>query len=326
MVLFSGTPRPRLGGWTQGTAPARWKTGASRVLVVLAVLLAAYFTIGSFALHRIDDDTGFAPPNPVIGGSHTVNMAAALIEREVVLHEWQPNDPWFTPDGLLDNTPNFQQGILSAIGRLSFELLDQFGRMRGSSQADPDLERAAGLLQFPGNVWIIDFSKSLMPTIPSEDQYRAALRALVSYNTRVAAGNAVFDRRADSLAATILRVAADLGSQSALIDAHLEQSSGFIFNRSADDLFYQTKGKLYAYHMLLREVGRDFERVILERNLKTVWEQTMESLREAAVLQPPVVLDASTDSRLFASHLASQGFYLLRALVQLNEAAKVLGV
>jgi hypothetical protein len=52
----------------------------------------------------------------------------------------------------------------------------------------------------------------------------------------------------------------------------------------------------------------------------------MVSLREAAELHPPVVLDAPPDSRLFASHLGSQGFYLLRALVQLNEVAKVLAV
>ena len=39
-----------------------------------------------------------------------------------------------------------------------------------------------------------------------------------------------------------------------------------------------------------------------------------------------LVLDAPPDSRLFASHLGSQGFYLLRALVQLNEVAKVLSV
>ncbi|QQP87595.1 DUF2333 family protein [Skermanella sp. TT6] len=325
MVLFNETMRLTQRDRIAGPATS-WQQRTVRILVVLTVLLTAYLVIGNFASHRIDDDIYFVPPNPVAGGSYTVNMAAALIEREVVTHQWQPNDPWFMPDGLLDNTPNFQQGIISAVGRLSFELLDQLGRVRGSSQADPDLERAAGLLQFPGDIWIIDFSKSLMPTIPSEDQYRAALRALVSYNTRLAQGQAVFDRRADSLAATVQRVAADLGSRSALIDAHLEHSSGFILNRSADDLFYQNKGRLYAYYLLLREIGRDFERVIQERNLQTVWAQTMESLRQAAVLQPTVVLDASTDSALFASHLASQGFYLLRALVQLNEVTKVLGV
>jgi hypothetical protein len=324
--MFSGLSRSSPRRWTRALLGTRWQQGLRRGLLLTAAVVTAYLGIGSIAYHRIDDDTGFAAPAPTAGGSYTIDMAAALIEREVVLHEWQPNDPWFTPDGLLDNTPNFQQGIISAIGRLSFEMLDQLGRSRGSSQADPDLERAAGLLQFPGNIWIFDFSKSTMPTIPSEDQYRAALNALVSYNTRLAAGEAVFDRRADSLAATVLRVAADLGSQSAQIDAHLEHSSGFILNRSSDDLFYQTKGKLYAYYLLLREIGHDFERVIQERNLQAVWGQAMITLREAAELQPAVVLDAPPDSRLFASHLGSQGFYLLRALVQLNEVAKVLSV
>src|SRR3712207_2664977 len=120
-----------------------------------------------------------------------------------------------------------------------------------------------------------------MPTIPSEDQYRAARQGLIAYNERLARGGAVFDRRAASLAATVDRVVADLGSQSALLDLHLTTASGRVLNPQADDLLYATKGKLYAYHLLLRELGRDFEALVRERGLQAVWAQTMASLREA---------------------------------------------
>jgi hypothetical protein len=288
-----------------------------------ASLLAAYFGLGSLAAHRIDDDPDFRPPSPVAGGSRAIDMAAALIEREVVLHAWQPNDPWFLPNGPLDNTPNFQAGIKDALARFSVELVDQLGRTRGSSRADPDLERAAGLLQFPGDVWYLDLRKSLMPAIPSEDQYRAAREALVAYNGRLARNAAVYDRRTDSLAAAIERIALDLGSQSGLIDQHLRAKSGgwWPLNPEADDLFYRTKGRLYAYHLLLQELGRDFEPVIQANNLGAVWAQGMASLREAGTLQPRFVLDGEPGSGLFANHLASQGFLLKRALVQLREMA-----
>ena len=61
--------------------------------------------------------------------------------------------------------------------------------------------------------------------------------------------------RTDSLAATLDRIALDLGSQSALIDQHLRETGLWPIKFDADRLFYQVKGRLYAYHMLLQELG-----------------------------------------------------------------------
>ena len=104
------------------------------------------------------------------------------------------DDPFFQPGVMLDNMPNFQQGIMSALARFGFELTDQLGRTRGSSEADPDLQRAAGLLQYPGNVWIWNPSVSLAPRASSESQYRDAREKLLTYNRRLAAGNALPNR------------------------------------------------------------------------------------------------------------------------------------
>ena len=43
--------------------------------------------------------------------------------------------------------PNYQRGMISALGRFSTELMDQLGRTRGSSQTDRDLEQARLNLQ-----------------------------------------------------------------------------------------------------------------------------------------------------------------------------------
>lgn len=290
----------------------------------LVLLVCLYYGLGSILAHRIDADPDFAPAAPTTGGSRAVDMAAALLAREVVEHRWQPNDPWFMPNGLLDNTRSFQAGIQAALARFSFELVDQVGRTRGSSRADPDLERAAGLLQFPPDIWYFDLSKSFLPTITSERQYRAARQALLAYNRRLAEGRAVFDRRTDSLSATIARVVADLGSQSAAIDQHLRTTSGWFIHPKADDLFYANKGRLYAYYLLLRELGHDFGDIITKDNQEALWTQAMASLREAGRLQPWVVLDGAPEGRIFANHLATQGFYLKRALVQLKEVSDAL--
>ena len=145
-------------------------------------------------------------------------MAAALIDREVNQNGWPANDPFFLPGTVLDNMPNYQTGIIQALGRFAVEMVDQIGRTRGSSQADPDLDKAAGLLKYAPNVWIFDFSTSLAPTASSESQYRAAHQALLAYNEKLMSNKAVFERRTDNLLATLDRFAADIGSVSAIID------------------------------------------------------------------------------------------------------------
>ena len=311
-------PRRR---WLSGRGALRW-SGWSLVALVVGGLL--YYAVGGFVMNVIDDDPAFQPAECPPGSSKAVAAAAALIDREVNQHFWVANDPFFYPSAWLDNTPNYQQGIIYALSRFTVEMTDQIGRTRGSSEADRDLDRAAGLLKFPGNVWIYDLSTSFLPTASSESQYRAARRALLAYNDRLAAGQAVFERRSDNLLATIERIAADLGSASATIDQHLAASRGWSIDTRVDDIFYGVKGRLYGYHVLLRALGEDFAPIIKERQLAGAWSQMLESLRQAAVLDPLVVVNGEPDGLYFPSHLAVQGFYLLRSRTQLREISSIL--
>lgn len=311
-------PRRRL---LPGKGLLRWSGWSLAVLVALSVL---YYLVGGIVMNVVDDDPDFRPAEIQPGASRAVAAAAGLIDREVNQHHWVANDPFFYPSVWLDNTPNYQQGIVYALSRFAIEMTDQIGRTRGSSEADADLDRAAGLLKYPGNVWIYDISTSLLPTASSESQYRSARRALLAYNDRLTAGQAVFERRADNLLATIDRIASDLGSASATIDQHLAQTRDAWVDTRVDDVFYGVKGRLYGYYILLREIGDDFEPVLKEKQLGQVWAQMLDSLRQAAVLNPLVVVNGSPDGLYFPSHLAVQGFYLLRARTQLREIGSIL--
>jgi hypothetical protein len=323
-ILLADQPRRRLALWPRfrGTGMRR-RVFWGLLAVVLAILLL-YYPLGALWVHEIDDDPEFAPAEVPAGGSYAVAMAAALIGREVREHSWPANHPWFLPGAVLDNMPNYQQGIIQALRRFALEMTDQIGRARGSSQADGDLERARSLLNYASDVWVWDISVSLLPTATSPQQYKAAEEALLSYNSRLAAGAAVFDRRADNLLATLDRIAKDLGSSSAALEQQVEQHSGAWIDLQADDLFYRTKGELYAYALVLRELGRDFEPVIRERGLQTVWANMVGNLFTAALLQPWVVTNGAPDSQALPSHLSAQGFFLLRARSQIYEIADVL--
>jgi hypothetical protein len=300
----------------------RWiKIGGLALLAVLAV----YFVGGALWLNQIDDNLDFGLQSSAPkGGARSVAVAADLINREINTHRWVANDPFFMPGSLLDNMPNFQMGIIAALSRFTIELGDQIARTRGSSQIDQDLNRAAGLLRYPGTVWIFDLSTSWAPTASSESQYRRAMRALRDYNERLAMGQAVFETRADNLQATLERFTADLGSASAAIDHEVIERSGFGIDFKADDLFYTNKGRLYAYFLLLRALGADFDKVIRDRDLGGAWAQMLGSFRDAALLQPWVVVNGPPDGQFLPSHLAAQGFFLLRARTQLKEITNIL--
>lgn len=308
------------------TRPARRILRRTRAIALAVLgLLVVYYLGGMIWLHRIDDNPDFGLEGAVPeGGSRAVAVAADLIDREINTHRWVANDPFFMPASLLDNMPNFQQGVIAALSRFAIELADQIARTRGSSQIDRDLDTASGLLKYPGTVWIFDFSTSFAPTASSESQYRRAMRALRDYNDRLARGQAVFETRADNLQATLDRITADLGSASAAIDRHLAEAAGFWPDFTADDLFYANKGRLYGYYLLLRELAIDFDKVIRERELSAAWTQMVESLRAAATLQPWFVVNGDPASQLLPSHLASQGFFLLRARTQLKEVTNIL--
>ncbi len=316
LAIFERLPAfARIGG--------RTLAGLAAAALVVAVL---YYPIGMVLVHKIDDDLAFGQEGEALApkASRSVALAAALIGREVDSHRWVANDPFFMPGAALDNMPNFQQGVVAALARFAFELTDQIGRTRGSSQTDPDLQEAAGLLQYSGTKWVFDFSTSLAPTATSEAQYRKARRALLSYNGRLSEGNAVFERRADNLMATLDRFALDLGSSSAVIDRHIAEHAGDIIDLRVDDIFYNVKGQLCAYYYLLRELEHDFANIIEERELGSAWRQILGSMKHVAELDPWVVVNGQPDAQVMPSHLAAQGFFLLRARTQLREITNIL--
>ncbi len=282
-----------------------------------------YYPVGMLVVHHIDDSPDYdISAYRIDGGSESVSAAIALIDRETATH-WTPNDPFFYPGAALVRMPAFQRGMMASIARFSIELSDQLGRSRGSSKADADLQKAAGLLNYSPDVWMWDFSVSLFPTASSEKQYREGMQSLVRYNERLTKGEAVFERRSDNLMQMLDRIAADLGSTSAIIDEHVREGSGLSFQRSAE-IFYATKGRMAANYLLLKALEKDFEPLVSERQMKTVWDAMLASLREGMESNHFLVINADPKTSIFANHLASQGFYLMRARTQMREITNIL--
>ncbi len=297
------------------------------ILGVFGLLLLIYYPIGMVVEHKVDDRLDFAasgdfaaPPQ----GSQAIAITAALLHRELKEHSWTPSDPFFKPGALLDRMPAYQMGIVSALSRFAVEMMDQVGRTRGSSQMDGDLADAAGKLKYPADVFFYDRSISILPVASSDSQYKGAIKSLVRYNQRLASGQAVYERRADNLMVVLDRITSDLGSASASIDERTSSANRRWLETDADSLYYDVKGRMYAYYLILRELRKDYAEVIKEKNLGPAWDQTVQSLGEGARLRSFWVFNAAPDSQFVPSHLAAEGFYLLRARTQIKELSSIL--
>jgi hypothetical protein len=310
-----------------GVAPAGDAAGFDRrylpwIAAVLLILFVVYYPVGMILNNRIADDLNIAPSAQydVPGGSKAVALVSTVIMRDA--NQWLPNAPFWHPAAALDNAPNFQLGTLYAISRFTLEVGDYLGRLRGSSAIDPNLDRAVGLLKYDGTTWYWG-QGNIIPKPKAESQYREAVEFLDLYNRDVAAGKSTYDKRADNLIVFLDRVAADLGSASAELDARAQAGGGYL-DFQADDIFYNTKGKLYGYYIILNALGQDFDGIIKEKQAGEIWTNMLTSLRTGASMDPLIVVNGDPDSLMMPSHLRALGFPLLRARIQMRELADIL--
>lgn len=314
-----GKLKTLIGLWLSGVSGQTWR----RVVIAVPLAFFLYIGLGMMIVQRVDDDLARRYATPP-GSSAAVAAVEYLVRREAEQHNWTPNDPWFLPGWWIDNTPNYQRGMFGALSRFSFELRDQVGRRRGSSAADPDLEGAAGNLSKEPDLWIYNLGISFLPTTPSDSYYREAAKQFASYNKRLAAGDAIFDRRSDNLMATLDRIALDLGASSAALDGYISDHSGSWFiDFGSDDIFFQIKGQVYAYTILLGALREDFSKVIDDKELGPIYDELLQSMEAASSLEPIYVSNGAVDG-ITPNHLAMQGFFLLRARTQMREVTNIL--
>ncbi|NOZ65134.1 MAG: DUF2333 family protein [Alphaproteobacteria bacterium] len=300
---------------------------ARRILAIFATVVFFYYLIGMVLVENINTDKNFAAERLTEStvGSYVVAMSAAMIDREINQHAWISNDPWFKPGSLLDNMAHFQKGMIAANAIFAIELKDQLSRMRGSSQLDKNLTQVASGINYAPDRWYWDPSVSIFLFVaPAEKQYNSALKNLKLYNTRLAAGEATFERRTDNLLSTLDKFSLDLGSSSDAIAQKIDNGIGCVLDTKADDLFYDVKGRTYAYWLLLKGLRADFSKVIADKDIGSSWDLLEQSLSRLIDLDPMIVSNCDPDAFLFQNHIAAQGFYLLRARTRLKEITNIL--
>ncbi|MDI7860826.1 DUF2333 family protein [Rhizobiaceae bacterium n13] len=223
----------------------------------------------------------------------------------------------------LDNKAAFQRGVNQAVRRTSVELVDTLGRMRGTSGINQNLQDARGNIQFDEYTWYFGFSP-FGPKTPTPSFYRAAIRNFRAFNDQLSTCGATFDTRADNLLSFIDRIANDLGNTASILRERSENYNAGWFDTRADDRFWFAYGQLYGYYAILTATGADFQNVINERNIAPIYAETLRQFEAALRITPWIISNGREDGWIMPTHLATMGFYILRARSNLVEVRSIL--
>lgn len=224
------------------------------------------------------------------------------------------------PSVLLDNMPNWEFGALTELRDVSRALRNDFSRAQTQSGEDRDLMQADAQFHFDDEHWILP---------AAEDEYAQGLAALRRYLNRLMAGNASFFARADNLNFYLATVEKRLGNFSQRLSESVREPMlrELIFENESqapvaskrtpwleiDDVFFETRGYIWALVHVLRGIEADFQPVLERKNAAVKLRRIIDKLENTQqTLWSPVILN-STGFGMLTNHSLVIASYLSRA-------------
>lgn len=297
------------------------------LLIAFAALIFLYYPIGGMLVNNIDTNTNYEIKEDNSNQSATVDMMAYIVNREVNDKMWTPNLPFFFPSYFLDNMPNFQLGMFEVLSSFSNAFASRVEKNIVDNKDDLYLKEAAGLLKYPGTVWMFSPGNKLIPAPSANTQYRKARKSLIKYNQGLNDGSEVFYKNANDLAFFLQKAQKDLWrSATKNIEHSIRENSSDIIDNNADDVFYSNSGKVYAYYLLFKALSNDYKQIIVASNQYGTWTTMLKTLENASQISPMMVRNGELDSFSAPNHLSNLGFYMLKAQSLMQKIADKLTV
>jgi hypothetical protein len=295
------------------------------VLVLLYTILGIYWSRAPdvFWVNRNIEDNGI-----VVGYATTdtlVRVAETMLDKP---GGYLSNDR-FPPGVFLDNTPNWEKGVLQQVRDLARVIRNDYSRSQSQSIEDEEIKDAEQAFFIASDSWILP---------ASESEYRNAIEGFISYRDRLGDNSdnaAQFYARADNLREWLAQVEKRLGSITgrlgdsvtatrinenlageAAAEASNPQPDSLDVKTSwyeVDDVFFEARGTAWALLHFFRAAELDFASVLADKNARASVRQIIRELE--ASLQPlrsPVILNGSGYG-FFANHSLVMANYLARA-------------
>lgn len=243
------------------------------------------------------------------------------------------------PSVWMDNMPNWEFGVLVQIRDYTRALRNDISRSQSQSTEDEDLIIAEPLFNFDSDSW-------LFPS--TEGEYRKAIKALNSYMARLSdpTNEAQFYARADNLTAWLSIAEKRLGSLSQRLSAsvgqvrinttltvdpsdHQSNVTDLTKYRKTpwlqlDDVFYESRGSVWALIHLLKATEVDFADVLQDKNALVSLRQIIRELEATQkTVWSPVILNGSGFGVL-ANHSLVMASYVARANAAMIDLRRLL--
>ncbi|ODN66543.1 DUF2333 family protein [Methylophaga muralis] len=265
-----------------------------------------------------------------------ITLANTLLDKPggYLTNDVMPPSVW------MDNMPNWEFGVLVQIRDYSRALRNDISRSQSQSAEDKDLIIAEPQFNFNSDSW-------LFPS--TESEYRDGVKALERYLARLAdveSEEAQFYARADNLAAWLGIAEKRLGSLSQRLGASVgqirvntdlagdptaHQSTITQLERvtktpwtKIDDVFYESRGSIWAMIHLLKAAEHDFADVLQKKNALISLRQIIRELEATqATVWSPIILNGSGFG-LFANHSLVMASYVSRANAAMIDLRRLL--
>ncbi len=277
---------------------------------ILAILLLLYYGIGGLIINNIDTSSSYQPKNKDNSLS-VIDMSSHLINREVYHKIWTPNLPFMFPSYFLDNMPNFQLGLMSAISK-TISVFPKLIITYDDDASMQNLSEAAELLQYPGNIWLFSSDNRLAPS--SSTQYKKGRKKLNQFNQEIAQGRIIFQATPDNLLLILAAIKSDISKQIIKTDTHIREYQKSLIDNKSDDIFYYDLGKLYGYFQILKALGDDFKDILVKEDVYQQWTALLKNLEMASDLNPSIVRNGKLNSSFAPNHLAAINYFASRSI------------
>lgn len=286
-----------------------WKTLGGAIVCFLFL----YYVVGALLIENVNVSNVYQLPKENRHKSEIAAAMAFLIDREIDVKMWTPNLPPVFPAYILDNMPNFQIGIITAVRDHAY-VLKNFANKTPEQQKNT--KKAEEFLRYSPYMWLMS-KKSSFGLAPSANaQYRKARSELLKYNKT---DFTVYDADFDVYLRRLARVLRLLIQKN---DSHIIEHSQEFLDTKADDVFYRTRGYAFATWQIAAAAGFDYKTLLVQNNVYNEWTYLLSSLQKAAELKPLMVRNGKIDSVFGTNHLLAQNYYLERALVAATEIQK----
>ncbi|MBQ8785492.1 MAG: DUF2333 family protein [Alphaproteobacteria bacterium] len=278
---------------------------------VFIFLILAYYPLGGKISENIDKTIDYDFSSVSAEQSQTVELAAYLINREVNENIWTANLPFFFPAYSLDNMPNFQTGIVQSLARVTKAISSQIQCLENEKEIK-EIKAAAKLLSYPSNVWLFHPDNKLKMAPSSSAQYKKARKKLKDFNVALKEEKCFWIRDKESLYKINKAVIKGLSKAITDIENEIREGSNRWTDTKADDVFYLNQGRVYAFMLILKKLGRDYKQVLMSEELYQDWTIATRALQNAVEMTPEIVVNGKIDDSLKPNHLMNLGYYIIK--------------